>query len=75
MSNAEIARRRGVSGDAVKFHLANAVGKLGLGDRRALRRWDGIRRDSHLHSREQNMEQHVGAGRDRANLALGAQHR
>ena len=35
MSNAEIARRRGVSGDAVKFHLANAIGKLGLADRKA----------------------------------------
>jgi DNA-binding CsgD family transcriptional regulator/catechol 2,3-dioxygenase-like lactoylglutathione lyase family enzyme len=57
MSNAEIARRRGVSGDAVKFHLANAIGKLGLADRRALRRWDGIRRDSHLHGKERNMEE------------------
>jgi DNA-binding CsgD family transcriptional regulator/catechol 2,3-dioxygenase-like lactoylglutathione lyase family enzyme len=56
MSNTLIARRRGVSVDAVKFHLSNAIGKLGLQDRRALRRWDGVRRDSHLHSREPNMD-------------------
>jgi catechol 2,3-dioxygenase-like lactoylglutathione lyase family enzyme/DNA-binding CsgD family transcriptional regulator len=62
MSNAQIARGRGVSLDAVKFHLANAVGKLGLRDRRALRAWDGIRRDSHLHSREQDMEQPLELG-------------
>jgi len=39
MSNREIARRRGVSADAVKFHLANALAKLGLADRVALRAW------------------------------------
>jgi catechol 2,3-dioxygenase-like lactoylglutathione lyase family enzyme len=62
MSNSQIARRKGVSLDAVKFHLANAVGKLGLADRRALRRWDGIRRDSRLHAREQDMEQTLELG-------------
>jgi len=62
MSNALIARRRGVSVDAVKFHLANAVGKLGLPGRRALRRWDGVRRDSQLHSREQDMQQAIELG-------------
>jgi DNA-binding CsgD family transcriptional regulator/catechol 2,3-dioxygenase-like lactoylglutathione lyase family enzyme len=39
MSNVEIARRRGVSVDAVKFHVSNALTKLGLADRRALRTW------------------------------------
>ena len=39
MSNREIARRRGVSLDAVKFHVSNALGKLGLANREALRRW------------------------------------
>jgi len=39
MSNREIAQRRGVSLDAVKFHLSNALGKLGLANRQALRRW------------------------------------
>lgn len=41
MSNRAIARRRGVSLDAVKFHVSNAVAKLGLADRAALRRWRG----------------------------------
>jgi DNA-binding CsgD family transcriptional regulator/predicted enzyme related to lactoylglutathione lyase len=49
MSNREIARRRGVSLDAVKFHVANAVMKLGLADRAALRAWPGVPADSALH--------------------------
>jgi DNA-binding CsgD family transcriptional regulator/catechol 2,3-dioxygenase-like lactoylglutathione lyase family enzyme len=48
MSNGEIARRRGISLDAVKFHVANAVAKLGLQNRQALRRWRGIPKDSAL---------------------------
>jgi DNA-binding CsgD family transcriptional regulator/catechol 2,3-dioxygenase-like lactoylglutathione lyase family enzyme len=39
LSNAEIARRRGISVDAVKFHVGNALGKLGLRNRRELRAW------------------------------------
>jgi catechol 2,3-dioxygenase-like lactoylglutathione lyase family enzyme len=39
LSNREIARRRGISLDAVKDHVANAVLKLGLADRNALRHW------------------------------------
>lgn len=39
MTNGEIARRRGISVDAVKFHVANALAKLGLPDRKALRAW------------------------------------
>ena len=39
MTNAEIARRRGVSLDAVKFHMANALAKLNLRNRRELRAW------------------------------------
>src|SRR6202140_4388055 len=39
MSNREIAARRGVSPDAAKYHVANAVAKLGLANRQALRRW------------------------------------
>ena len=48
MSNAEIARRRGVSVDAVKFHVANALAKLGLRDRKALRAWFRAPRDGAL---------------------------
>jgi len=38
---AEIAQRRGTSVDAVKYHLANISGKLGVGTRE-LRHWPGI---------------------------------
>jgi hypothetical protein len=37
----EIARLRGTSVDAVKYHLANISGKLGVGARE-LRHWPGI---------------------------------
>jgi DNA-binding CsgD family transcriptional regulator/catechol 2,3-dioxygenase-like lactoylglutathione lyase family enzyme len=62
MSNGEIARRRGVSLDAVKYHVGNAVGKLGLSGRKALHAWGGIRRDSHLHGREPDMDAAVELG-------------
>jgi DNA-binding CsgD family transcriptional regulator/catechol 2,3-dioxygenase-like lactoylglutathione lyase family enzyme len=41
MTNAEISRRLNVSLDAVKFHVANAVQKLGLRSRTALKHWSG----------------------------------
>ncbi len=46
MTNAEVARRRGISVNAVKFHVSNALAKLGLPDRRALRAWFKAPRDS-----------------------------
>ena len=48
MPNREIARRRGVSVDAVKFHVANALMKLGLERRAELRTWRGVPADSAL---------------------------
>jgi len=39
MTNREIAGRRGVSIDAIKFHVANALAKLLIGNRKALRQW------------------------------------
>ena len=38
MTNPLIAQRQGVSVDAVKFHVSNALAKLGLASRRDLRR-------------------------------------
>lgn len=46
MSNPMIARRQGVSLDAVKFHVSNALAKLGFEHRRELRLWSGIQNDS-----------------------------
>ena len=57
MTGPQIAGRAGVSSDAVKFHVANILAKLGLTSRAALRHWTGIRRDSALHAKEQRMEQ------------------
>lgn len=48
MGTRQIARRRGVSPDAVKFHVANALDKLGLPSRAALRHWPGVPADSAL---------------------------
>lgn len=39
LTSREIAERRGISIDAVKYHVANALAKLGLADRGALRHW------------------------------------
>lgn len=55
LSNPEIAARRGISTDAVKYHVANALLKLGLSGRAELRQWNGIRRDSALALKEISM--------------------
>ncbi|MDQ0465061.1 DNA-binding CsgD family transcriptional regulator/catechol 2,3-dioxygenase-like lactoylglutathione lyase family enzyme [Caulobacter ginsengisoli] len=60
MSNPMIARRQGVSLDAVKFHVANALQKLGFSSRAELRLWDGVRRDSPLAGKTQTMNQPLG---------------
>ncbi|HVQ90017.1 MAG TPA: LuxR C-terminal-related transcriptional regulator [Mycobacteriales bacterium] len=52
LGNRQIARRRGISPDAVKFHLANTLAKLGLADRGELRRWCGVPSDSALAQRD-----------------------
>ncbi len=62
LGNAKIAARRGISIDAVKYHVANAVLKLGLDNRAALRRWDGVRADSALAGKERTMSEFTGLG-------------
>ncbi len=62
LRNREIAVRQGVSVDAVKYHVANALQKLGLSNRVELRQWTGVRRDSHLFMKECSMEQDVKLG-------------
>lgn len=42
LTNRQIAARRGTSVDAVKYHVANALMKLGFGSRAELRTWRGI---------------------------------
>lgn len=62
LGNAEIARRQGVSSDAVKFHVANVLQKLGLARRSDLRHWTGIRRDSVLFGKESAMMRETKLG-------------
>lgn len=51
LTNPAIARLCNLSVDAVKFHVSNALGKLGLSSRQQLRQWPGIRADSALGKR------------------------
>jgi len=62
LTNRQIAERRGIGIDAVKFHVGNALGKLGLADRWELRRWNGVRGDSALKRRETEMTETIALG-------------
>lgn len=62
MTNPQIARRRGVSVDAVKYHVANVLLKLGFSSRAELRRWHGVRRDSKLYTKETQMQHPAAFG-------------
>jgi len=48
MTNRRIAERMGVSLDAVKFHVGNALSKLGFSSRDELRQWDGVAKGTAL---------------------------
>ena len=48
LTNQQIADRHGISLDAVKYHVANAIAKLGVSNRRALKTWVGAPRDSSI---------------------------
>jgi len=63
MSNREIAMRRGTSVDAVKYHVANVLGKLGLASRSDIRRWFRAPRGSALDGQEEKMDEAIPAGR------------
>lgn len=52
MTNREIAQRRHISRDGVKYHVANVLAKLGLRDRKALQQWFRAPKDSALQNRE-----------------------
>lgn len=55
LTNPQIAQRLGVGVDAVKYHVANALQKLGFARRQQLQRWPGIRRTSALAAPEARM--------------------
>jgi DNA-binding CsgD family transcriptional regulator/predicted enzyme related to lactoylglutathione lyase len=55
MTSRQIAARRGISVEAVKFHVANALAKLGLTNRRALKAWHQAPKQSALHNRKESI--------------------
>lgn len=63
LSNRAIARRQGISLDAVKYHVTNVLQKLGMQRRQEIRLWDGIHKDSPLLARRAaDMDQPVSIG-------------
>ncbi len=62
LGNRDIAERQGVSIDAAKFHVANALAKLGFESRADLRRWTGARHDSQLAGQEIRMDANISLG-------------
>jgi DNA-binding CsgD family transcriptional regulator/catechol 2,3-dioxygenase-like lactoylglutathione lyase family enzyme len=62
LSNREIAARRGISRDAVKYHVANAIAKLGVANRQGLRSWFREPRHSALGRREKSQMNTVTLG-------------
>jgi DNA-binding CsgD family transcriptional regulator/catechol 2,3-dioxygenase-like lactoylglutathione lyase family enzyme len=62
LTNPAIAARMGTSTDAVKFHVANILVKLGLPSRMELRHWTGIRRGAALAMQSHDGEQEVRMG-------------
>ena len=65
LTNQQIADRRGISLDAVKYHVANAIAKLGVRNRKALKTWAGSHKDSFLNKGETIMNEdtkYLGVG-------------
>ena len=62
MTDREIAMRRGISRDAVKYHIKNALTKLGLANRKALRKWFRAPSGSALNRQERPMTSSLKLG-------------
>jgi DNA-binding CsgD family transcriptional regulator/extradiol dioxygenase family protein len=52
LSNRDVAERRGISRDGVKYHVANVLAKLNLPHRKAFQQWFGVPRHSALNRGE-----------------------
>jgi catechol 2,3-dioxygenase-like lactoylglutathione lyase family enzyme/DNA-binding CsgD family transcriptional regulator len=61
LSNRAISELRDTSQDATKYHVANAIGKLGLAGKADLRHWGGIPDGSAL-QRRNDVDQRVRLG-------------
>src|SRR5581483_1208926 len=62
LTSRQIAERRGISIDAVKYHVANALEKIGVANRAELRRWTGIARASALAAKEIDVNKTIRLG-------------
>jgi DNA-binding CsgD family transcriptional regulator/catechol 2,3-dioxygenase-like lactoylglutathione lyase family enzyme len=62
MTNRNIAVRRGISLDAVKYHVANAIAKLGVGNRKALRQWFRAPKGGALSRKEKTVDATIRLG-------------
>jgi DNA-binding CsgD family transcriptional regulator len=60
MTSRQIAARRGISVDAVKFHIANALEKLGLANRKELRKWHRAPKHGALKDKPMNAPWNMG---------------
>jgi len=56
LSNSRIAVRHGISRDAVKFHLRNAIAKLGLRSKADLQQWRGFPKNSAAYAHARRKE-------------------
>jgi DNA-binding CsgD family transcriptional regulator len=61
LTSRQIAERRGISIDAVKYHIANALGKLGLSNRKQLRHWHLAPKGGALKENNMNAQLTLGA--------------
>lgn len=56
LNRRQVAERRGIGQDAVKYHLGNIAGKLGVHGIRELRRWPGAPVTSPIHARPERKD-------------------
>jgi DNA-binding CsgD family transcriptional regulator/catechol 2,3-dioxygenase-like lactoylglutathione lyase family enzyme len=61
LTSKQIAVRRGISIDAVKYHVANALQKLGVANRKELRQWHRAPKDSALKDNPMNSQPTLGS--------------
>jgi DNA-binding CsgD family transcriptional regulator/catechol 2,3-dioxygenase-like lactoylglutathione lyase family enzyme len=61
LTSRQIAQRRGISVDAVKYHMANALAKLGVANRKELRQWHRAPKDSALRDDAMNSQLTLGS--------------
>jgi len=61
LTSKQIALRRGISIDAVKYHVANALEKLGVANRQELRQWHRAPKDSALKDSPMNAQLALGS--------------